>query len=324
MQAVVKRGIRLATLIAVLSVWGVWLPSAARAAYPGENGRIAFSIADPDAQDGAIVAVLPDGGDPQEIIPPSDPTPALFPSWSADGSRLTFVRFNQRFTRSRLFTANDDGTDVALVVRSSRRLPFITGATWSPDGDRLAYCARTSGDVSERFRSRIFVVDADGSNRIWLTRGLRKVECEPSWSPDGSRIAFQSFSTNAVRIAVMNVDGTGRVIVVPRGDNFLPDWSPDGARLVFARSRRSGDVDIFTVGVDAGARARVTDDPRFEWAPVFSPDGLRIAFSRTRTHRADTATDIWTADVDGGDEVNVTNTPRLTYETDPTWQPVVP
>src|SRR5919201_1267159 len=84
----------------------------------------------------------------------------------------------------------------------------------------------------------------DGSRRLRLTRGFHEDE-QPSWSPDGSRVAF----TRDGRVAVLEL-ASRRVRVLTTGRD--PDWSPDGRRLVFAVVR--------------GER---------EWLATIAPDGTR-------------------------------------------------
>jgi hypothetical protein len=140
---------------------------------------------------------------------------------------------------------------------------------------------------------------ADGSGKTNITPEEPRAECpekapgyshahhsrEPTWSPDGSKIAFEGYfdickfdSGGASEIWVMNPDGSGKVNLT--GDCCFPDaqpsWSPDGTQIAFvgtnARDRADG---IFTIPAGGGTPVRVTtgQDIKPNWgrAPVAPP-----------------------------------------------------
>ena len=167
----------------------------------------------------------------------------------------------------------------------------------------------------------------------------------PDWSPDASRIVFDSFrSTNQPTIHVMNADGTGitRLSATPCCDrDFQPAWSPDGTRIAFVSTRDGdGEYEIYVMDANgelAGPPAtRMTNDasPEFgqgknDWQGTWSPDSRRLAFVSNRDPDEVDACDIYimdATDVDGdgfGD-----NLTRLTFDNvfecdlvSPAWSP---
>ena len=74
------------------------------------------------------------------------------------------------------------------------------------------------------------MINADGTGR----HSLAMEGGQPTWSPDGTKIAF---ATNRTGISVVNADGTGYTEVT-HADDVFPEWSPDGSRIAFARSGR--------------------------------------------------------------------------------------
>jgi TolB protein len=108
----------------------------------------------------------------------------------------------------------------------------------------------------------------------------------PRWSPDGSRIVFQSTRDGNYEIYVMNADGSNQQRLTHQLEaDRQPDWSPDGKRIVFQSFRGSNSYsgamnsDLWSMDPDGGNLAQITATPEMaESTPRFSPDGLRIVY----------------------------------------------
>src|SRR6266851_5500645 len=86
--------------------------------------------------------------------------------------------------------------------------------------------------------SNVYTINPDGTSRRQLTHvGKAQAAGAPDWSPDGTKIAYESNQTGDYRIWVMNSDGSGqrRLADDPGFADLAPAWSPDGARIVFSR-----------------------------------------------------------------------------------------
>jgi WD40 repeat protein len=103
----------------------------------------------------------------------------------------------------------------------------------------------------------------------------------PTWSPDGSQIAFMSTRSGNPDIYVMDADGSNlRQLTDHPANDIWPEWSPDGTRIAFP-SRRDGNFELYVVNADGTGLQRLTNTPGHEDFPAWSPDGTQLLFSRS-------------------------------------------
>ena len=121
----------------------------------------------------------------------------------------------------------------------------------------------------------------------------------PSWSPDGSRLAFVSDRDGGYEIYVMDADGQNQTRLTDAGGRF-PSWSPDGSRLAFV-SNRDGGYEIYVMDADGQNQTRLTDAGG--GSPSWSPDGSRLAFVSDR----DGGYEIYVMDADGQNQTRLTD-----------------
>ncbi len=162
--------------------------------------------------------------------------------------------------------------------------------------------------------SQICMMRADGSGRTCLTDGPG-LNVEPTWSPDGGKIAFVGQRDDSSwSIYVVDVKGGPPVRLTHGEGDHDPAWSPDGTRIAFS-SRRDGNDEIYAMRADGTDQTRLTDDTGYDWEPSWSPDGTRIAFASTRDGRSQ----IYVMQAHGSDPVRLTNVADEAGS--PAWSP---
>jgi len=154
-----------------------------------------------------------------------------------------------------------------------------TAEVYSPDlsaQGRIVYSQEIDGA-----HWAVFVADADRSDPRQLTLGSSNAQ-DPSWSPDGTKIAFASDRGGNYDIFAMNADGTGvaRLETANKSQSYHPAWSPDGGKIAFLRSLgpEGRAWIVWTMNADGSQIVRlplIASPDQLAW----SPDGTELAYS---------------------------------------------
>jgi Tol biopolymer transport system component len=215
---------------------------------------------------------------------------------------------------SELYTMNADGTGQTRLAHAPGLVAW-TG-DWSPDGSQIvASLSEISAFNSEIPNGALYIMDEDGSNPHQLT-DMEGSEYLPSWSPDGTKIAFISQpSGNEQIIYSINADGSDlKVLTENTSKVYMPVWSPDSQQILFT-SNSTGTDYIYVMNADGSDVQQVVSQGIYNWGAHWSPDGSKIVFNSYR----DGNTDIYTADLDGTNETRLTTDPS--NELMPDWSP---
>jgi TolB protein len=117
---------------------------------------------------------------------------------------------------------------------------------------------------------------------VFRPRESRATARNPSFAPDGSRIAFSLSDLGGHQIVSVNLRGEDlKYLTKAAGMNAWPAYSPDGSRIAFGSSR-SGDFEIYRMNADGSDVVALTHSPGLDARPAWSPDGKRIAFTSNR------------------------------------------
>jgi Tol biopolymer transport system component len=168
---------------------------------------------------------------------------------------------------------------------------------WPPPTGIIAYRGEQPGDPPDdpsTFQFDILVRNADGTGLRNLTRTPGANEWLPTWSPDGSHIAFER-TDSAEGLVVSRPDGSDPHVVASGGG---PLWSPDGRKVLFRVSEGLAVVDVN----GSGFRTVATGDIEgYAW----SPDGQEIAFDR-RSFDSQLVGSVYMINSDGSRPINLT------------------
>lgn len=218
----------------------------------------------------------------------------------------------------------------------------------SPDGQWIAYVLNEIDADGDTYLSNIWLLSTSGGAPRQLTFGSHQNQ-SPSFSPDGSRLAFLSNrggGDDGSQLHVLRLDGgeakkltslkagAGQAIWSPDGTSILfsapiqPDGPPDAPKVI---TRGMYKVDgtgfkanrpthLFVVPAEGGEARQLTTGDASETGPAWSPDGSMIAFARTRTGPREAHwSDIWTMNAQGEHLHQVTS--RCPSSTSPAWSP---
>lgn len=283
---------------------------------PVENGLIAFSRG---GHEPGLYVIDPGDADVGRLTSHPSDTDA---TWSPDGSRIAFVRFDGDGWGLHVMAA--DGTEVRRLAPAASLVDASdTDPAWSPDGTRVAFSRGGREASAETGEADIYTVSPDGTDLERLTEGPA-IEGAPTWSPDGSRIAFVAYDLalggeppSPTRLTIMRTDGTG--LIEPGVEDVEgPAWSPDGSEIAYVDTDAGS---IMGIRPDGSGQRRIVDAAGLVGGAhlvsdvAWSPDGTKLAFAAGPN---DGDTHIYVVNRDGSGVTQLTN--GRAPDHGPAWQ----
>jgi len=191
--------------------------------------------------------------------------------------RLWDVGSGQQITGAQYFTAPEYWRRIAHII-SDQIYEKLTGEKGYFDS-RVVFVDETG--PSERRVKRLALMDQDGANVRYLTRGADLV-LTPRFSPSTQEITYMEFGQGDPKVYLYNIETSQREIVgnFP-GMSFAPRFSPDGQRIIMSM-QQGGNSNLFVMDLRSKSTTRLTDTPAIDTSPSYAPDGSRICFESDR------------------------------------------
>jgi len=241
------------------------------------------------------------------------------PAWAPDGQRLVFTRFLDGYNQepAEVMVFDLGGDKVRTLVADGSGNVNLPGSAWNgPTGTVVFSSTREPHD-------EIFLIDENGTpgDEIKVTERDDLVAYEPSLSPDGTRVVFESHVLDVEKhgvITVFSVDGSGPYEPLTGADDDCrqPNWSPAGDLILYQR-QEAGRWDLWVIMPDGDGKRKITSGPESYTDASFSPSGEWVICSReseTEEHA-----NLFLVPVDGGTPVRLTSYGG--YDGAPSWSP---
>lgn len=270
---------------AVSHIAPTWSPDGSKIAYQNLDWTT-FNIRAVDIETGRMWKLTDDTS--LNILPSWSPVSQsiYFSSYRGGGLNIWSILFDESGPEYPQQVTTGAGQDVHVDVDTRERLSFTT-LNLNSDLWRLPVDAETGAATGEPEP---------------LVASTRE-ESRGAWSPDGSRISFNSDRGGHMNIWTYDLrSGALKQITDGPGGDYQASWSPSGDRLVFF-STRSGNADIWVVELPNGELTRLTTSPALDINPVYSPEGSSIAYHSDRDGRKE----VWVMNADGSNQRPLTN-----------------
>ncbi len=199
-------------------------------------------------------------------------------------TRLADGRFDVRFRLWDIVKGQDLGGQSFAVSPSDLRLIAHRISDYVYEkltGDKGVFSTRIAYITKNAGKYHLWIADSDGENAQAALTSPEPI-ISPSWSPNGTQLAYVSFESRKPVIYVHEVaSGKRRVLANFKGSNSAPTWSPNGNQLAVTLTRDGGSQ-LYLISSVGGEAKRLTQSSSIDTEPVFTPDGSAIYFVSDR------------------------------------------
>jgi len=265
-------------------------------AFSPDGNQVAFG--EYEDKDGAIYTALIGGDRPLRLTTKSGVV--CCPTWSPDNRQIAFMRDLEKGFSINVISALG-GAEKILYTSSSGLRGMCAHLDWSPDGKWLAF-----SEPRAAVNPRVALISLDDLSVQPLTSPARQeYDCEPAFSPDGSRVAFERGSAGGFGrdlFVIPVVGGEPRRLTFDNSWGGSPAWTQDGAEIVFS-SNRGGRLNLWRVSANGGPPSPVAGVSAIATGPSISRKGGLLTYEqdsfttgiwrinlRDKTHASDQAT----------------------------------